>query len=329
MRPTSQRVFAIHPMKDPNVSLPERLRQLLTEQKRTWRELSDGYDALGAVKTRSIDCDGLSVTLQFNPRRIKSTTARTDELSLQSRKCFLCIENLPEEQRGILYQDNFLVLCNPVPIFDRHFTVSHINHREQSFEAFPDIFLDLASELSPFYAIFYNGPRCGASAPDHLHFQVCPANVLPIEAATADESKRVLKRSEGTVSISTLDNCGRQVVVIESRDQKETDLAVRRLLKAMRKIQIVTDEPLINVLCTFVNGMWRLIVFPRSKHRPEVYYRRGDGRVLISPAAVDLGGFVITPLEKDFVSVDARLVRDIFREVSLDGEVVERILRAW
>jgi ATP adenylyltransferase/5',5'''-P-1,P-4-tetraphosphate phosphorylase II len=329
MHHSSQRIFAIHPEKDPKVTLPDLLQQLLTDQERTWQELAEGHNALHAAKMRNFACDGLSVTLQFNPRRIKSTTARTDEQSLRSRECFLCTQNLPVDQHGILYRDSFLILCNPAPIFDRHFTVAHVDHREQSLEAFPDIFLELARELSPFSTIFYNGPRCGASAPDHLHFQICPANILPVETLAADDSKRVLVKKDGTVSLWTLANCGRHVVVLESSDKKGMELAIRRLLEAMRKTLKVTDEPMINVLGTFANDLWRLIVFLRSKHRPEVYYRHDDDQVLISPAAVDLGGFIITPLERDFISVGAGLIHDIFREVSLDGEVIERILRAW
>jgi ATP adenylyltransferase/5',5'''-P-1,P-4-tetraphosphate phosphorylase II len=329
MRLTSQRVFIIHPKENPKVPLPERLQQLISDQKQTWREFADGYSALRAIKTRNMDCDGFSVTLQFNPRRFTSTSAQVDQQSLQSRKCFLCVENLPEEQRGILYEDNFLILCNPAPIFDRHFTISHVNHREQSIEAFPGVFLDLARELSPSYTVFYNGPKCGASAPDHMHFQACPANVLSIEALSADESKRVLKRKDEAVSVWTLRNCGRQAIVIESPDKRAAELALRRLLGAMRKTLATTDEPMVNVLCSFSAGTWRLIIFPRSKHRPEVYYREGNNQILISPAAVDLGGLIVTPLEKDFSSVDAQMVESIFREVSLDESTVERIFEAW
>jgi hypothetical protein len=160
-----------------------------------------------------------------------------------------------------------------------------------------------------------------------MHFQACPSNALPLEALAADDSKRVLKKKEGTVSIWALTTCGRQVILIESRDKKDMELAIRRLVEGMRKTLGVSDEPMLNVLCSFTGGMWRLIIFPRSKHRPDVYFLQGNDRVLISPGAVDLGGLIITPIEKDFVSVDAKIVKDVFREVSLDGQAVERILR--
>lgn len=325
---TSQRVFTIHPKQDPKVPLTDLLDRLFIDQKRTWRLFADGYEALAGVKTRNVDCDGFSVTLQFNPRRMASTSARVDEQSLKMRKCFLCIENLPDEQRGILYQDSFLILCNPAPIFDRHFTVSHTRHIPQSVEAFLDVFLELARELSPSFTVFYNGPRCGASAPDHLHAQVCPANILPIEALSAEEPRRVFVRKDGTVSFWTLRNCGREVILIESTDKREMESAIRGLLDAMRTTLQMTDEPMINILGSFAKGTWRLTVFPRSKHRPDVYYRQGNDQILISPAAVDLGGVVVTPQEKDFASVDAHMIEGIFREVSLEKTIMDRVFGA-
>ncbi|HTP12387.1 MAG TPA: DUF4922 domain-containing protein, partial [Bacteroidota bacterium] len=179
---SSERVFAVHPRNNSDVSLPTRLQRLLDEQRKSWKDLTDGFEALRTVKTRELVCGGFPVTLQFNPGRIKSTGAVLDEASLRARKCFLCVENLPVPQRGVLYSDEFLILCNPAPIFKGHFTVSHVDHREQSIEAFPGVFLDLARDLSPQFTVFYNGPKCGASAPDHLHYQVCPSNVIPIES---------------------------------------------------------------------------------------------------------------------------------------------------
>lgn len=325
---TSQRVFTIHPKQDPTVPLPERLRQLLVDQRRSWRDLADGYDALSAVKTRTVDCSSYSVKLQFNPRRITSTNARVDEKSIKMRRCFLCIENLPDDQRGVLYHDYFLVLCNPAPIFDGHFTISHVRHTEQSLGSYVADFLDLARELSPSYTVFYNGPKCGASAPDHMHFQACPAGVLPVETLSTDESRRVSIRKEDNLSFLTLRDLGRQVILIESPEKAKCELAVRRLLEAMQKVLRLTEEPMVNVLGTFADGLWRIIVLPRSKHRPDVYFRQGDDKVMISPAAVDLGGLIITPMEKDFLSVDAPMVEGIFAEVSLEASVVSQILDA-
>ncbi len=328
MHLTSQRIFAIHPKNNPEVSLAIRLRQLLDVQKQGWRDLAAGCDALHTVKTRTVQCSGLAVNLQFNPGRIQSTSAVLDEESLRSRQCFLCYENMPDEQRGILFHDQFLILCNPAPIFDLHFTVSHIMHRPQSIEAFPGVFLDLARELNRTSTVFYNGPRCGASAPDHMHFQICPVNVLPIETIAASDEARNLVRKEGSHSIWTLSNCGRQAIVLECSDKHETESVLFRLLDAMKQVLERTEEPLVNILCSFKDNTWRLIIFPRTKHRPEAFSKEGNDQVLISPAAVDLAGVVVTPVERDFTAVDAATIEGIFREVSLDGSVVDAILGA-
>ncbi len=326
MHLTSQRIFAIHPKNNPEVSLSIRLRQLLDVQKQAWPDLAAGYEALRRVKVRTVDCRGLAVNLQLNPGRIKSTSAQLDEESLRGRQCFLCYENMPDEQRGILFHDQFLILCNPAPIFDLHFTVSHITHRPQSIEAFPGTMLDLAHELSRSHSVFYNGPRCGASAPDHMHFQICPVNALPIEAPAANDETRILVRKEGSSSIWTLSNCGRIAIVLECGEKHETESTLFRLLEAMKRVLERSEEPLVNILCSFRDNSWRLIIFPRTKHRPEAYYKEGQDQILVSPAAVDLAGLVVTPLEKDFASIDAATIERLFREVSLDETVVDRIL---
>lgn len=328
MRLTSQRIFTIHPELNPGAPLPERLQQLLADQQRSWRQLSEGYRALRDVGTRELPCDGFTVRLQFNPRRIVSTGARVDEQSIKARPCFLCVENLPDEQRGILYHGTFLILCNPAPIFERHFTVSHTNHTGQAIEPAVETLLDLSRDLGPGYTVFYNGPRCGASAPDHLHFQACPSNVLPIELEAVEPSRRVSVRKEGTVSAFTLSRCGRSVIVVESRDAKETAHVLRKLLESMRTRLGIVEEPMVNILCTFGYDAWRLIIFPRKKHRPDAYFLEGNDRILISPAAVDLGGLVVTPVEKDFMSVDAKTMEGIYTEVSLEPDTVGEILDA-
>lgn len=328
MHRTSEKISFVHPKENTGVLLPARLDQLIEDQTKTWKLLADGRTSLQGTKICRIECDGYSVLLQFNPGRIVSTSARVDEQALRARKCFLCIDNLPDEQRAILYQDEFLILCNPAPIFERHFTISHVEHREQSIEAFAGIFLDLAQELGPALMVFYNGPKCGASAPDHAHFQACPTSVIPVELDAIVGERRRLRSREKNVSLWTLNNYGRAVVVLESGSKPDMVSALHHLLDSMRKVEGVTDEPLVNILCSCTNGMWRMILFLRSKHRPDAYFREGKDRVLISPAAVDMGGLIITPLEKDFVSTDARLVEQIFREVSLNTKTVDHILES-
>lgn len=325
---TSQRVFIIHPKTNPKIALAERIAQLVQDQKKSWKRLSDGYRALGATKTRTIPCDGFSVILQFNPERIVSTAARVDDRSIRNRTCFLCVENLPDEQRGILYQDSLLILCNPAPIFQNHCTVSSVEHRPQSIGESWKVFFDLARELSPLYTIFYNGPRCGASAPDHMHFQICPIGVLPVERDAVERGRRDVRFQGDNVAVFTLNRYSRQVLVIEGEQQSNMEHICGQLLAAMKHVLNVSDEPMVNVLSSFAGGKYTTMIFPRSKHRPDAYFRTDDERLLISPAAADMGGFIVAPIEKDFHSIDSRTVENIYKEVSLDSHYVSSILQS-
>ncbi|HLF19655.1 MAG TPA: DUF4922 domain-containing protein [Bacteroidota bacterium] len=189
--------------------LPDLAIQLLDEQKKSWRQLAAGYSSLGSAQLREVRCAGFSVQLQWNSARIVSTGAKVDEKSIRERKCFLCVENLPENQQGILYQEKYLVLCNPAPIFTGHFTISHIQHIPQAIESSAGDFLDLARDLSPKFSVFYNGPKCGASAPDHLHFQASPRNAIPVEVEAVDARRREILKKSPSLAIVGLKRYGR------------------------------------------------------------------------------------------------------------------------
>jgi hypothetical protein len=315
--------FAVFDPKSSLRSLAELAVRLLDGQKETWPQLTAGYSSLDSIRLREVKCMGYSVWLQFNPGRIVSTGAKVDAQSIKDRRCFLCVQNLPAQQNGILYRDEFLVLCNPAPIFREHFTISHVDHVPQSFRSFAVRFLELARDLSPIYTIFYNGPKCGASAPDHMHFQASPSGTIPVEEAAREKSRRVHRKQVRGVEILTLADFGREVIVLESQHIEGLEHVLLDLLEALLDATGAKEEPMMNLLCSFVDSAWRVILFPRGKHRPDAYFKEGDERILISPAAVDIGGLIITPLEKDFNAVDARTVEGIFREVSLPQATVE------
>jgi ATP adenylyltransferase/5',5'''-P-1,P-4-tetraphosphate phosphorylase II len=322
----SQKVFASFNPRLPGDSLADLAISLLKEQKSKWRQLADGYESLDSVKVREIYCDGFSTWLQFNPKRIISTSANVDDKSIRERKCFLCLENLPDEQKGVLYRDEFLILCNPAPIFSRHFTISTVRHTRQEIGKFIGTLLSLSKELSPEFIVFYNGPRCGASAPDHMHFQASPSWSIPVERDAGDVQRRVLRKKEGAVSFLTLRRYGRQVLLLESEVESELESSFLNLISVMQRVAQATEEPMLNLLCSYQKNAWRVIIFPRRKHRPDVYFREGEARVLISPAAVDIGGLVVTPVERDYERVDAKMIENIFEEVSVDQDVLEKIV---
>jgi len=299
---------------------------LFEQQRNIWPRMKQGYEDLGSVRTREIKCSGFSVKLQFNPKRIVSTAANTDAEAIRERKCFLCLEHLPEQQKGILYRSDYLILCNPIPIFSKHFTISNVCHTLQDLESSLDAMLDLARDISPEFTVFYNGPKCGASAPDHMHFQASPRRAIPVENDAVDVKIRRRFYYREHVAAFTLTDYGRSVVIIESTDKQRLLEFIRTMLKKGKEIFHLQEELKMNVLCSFQEELWRVIIFPRIKHRPDIYFKNDKNPFLISPAAVDIGGLIITPVEKDFLRIDAKFVEDVFNEVSEKPEIWGNLL---
>ncbi|OPY69122.1 MAG: hypothetical protein A4E57_01327 [Syntrophorhabdaceae bacterium PtaU1.Bin034] len=304
-------------------------RDLLDQQKKTWSDCRKGYESLAHVKERRINYTGFSVSLQHNPGRIKSTVAHVDKAAIGARPCFLCLGNLPQDQKGILYRNKYLILPNPMPVFDCHFTISSIHHRPQAIAGNTAHLLRLMADFGDSWTILYNGPRCGASAPDHLHFQAVLSGLMPIEKEARDVQRHYqIVRVEGA-TVYRLSRVGREVVILEA---DEDDLgamvaAFEGFLKALKTILSTDEEPMMSIAGVHEKGKWRIMVFPRAKHRPEAFFRTGGERVVISPAVIEMGGVLVAPLEKDFERLTATDVEGIYREVSLDGKTVERALK--
>lgn len=307
-------------------SLPRICDDLLHQQQSSWQQLIEGYASLKDVRVREVVCDGFSVYVQFNPKRIVSTGARVDSKSISERKCFLCAENLPPEEMGVLYRDEFLILCNPWPILDRHLTIAHTRHVPQGIEAFISTFLELVREMSPTFTVYYNGPKCGASAPDHKHFQAGPMGMIPIERDAAHPSRRELRFTMAATALYCLTGVGRQVIVIEGNTATQVETLLARLLSSMRQVLRAEEEPKVNLLCSYEDGVWRVIVFPRRKHRPDTFFKTGDEQILVSPAATDIGGIIVTPLERDFNRLNAKTIQGILDEVMLSKGEVDQII---
>lgn len=300
---------------------------LLGQQRETWPMCRDGYASLGRIQTRSLGLHGHALLLQFNPGRIVSTGAKVDAASIKQRRCFLCVDHLPPEQQGIAYGKDLLILCNPAPIFAEHLTISHREHRPQALAPHVHTMVRLAADLSPSFSIFYNGPRCGASAPDHFHFQAAPLEAIPTVTEAASSAARVI-RSIGRVSVSTIPDYGRAVAILRAPDPAELTQAVDRFLAVWRTVDGQDDEPMMNVIASRLTGMYQLVIFLRRKHRPEAFFKEGDDQVLVSPAAVDIGGLVITPREREFHGLTSSSVGAIFDEVSPGPELLEKIVEA-
>jgi glycosyltransferase involved in cell wall biosynthesis len=320
---SGNRIFAQYPG-GKQKSLTALCLNLLSQQKKNWPKLAYAYRELANVRTRSITCGGYKVCLQFNPQRAVNSGAAVDAESIKSRPCFLCKDKLPSEQQGILYRNQYLILCNPAPIFENHFTIVALRHEPQKITKSVNWLLRLSTDLSPDYAVFYNGAACGASAPDHLHFQMIPVNTLSF----LSELKELPPVKEiSSVRYRMGESLDRSIIVLESNNKKALTKQFLRLLKTTQKILATNDEPLVNVICTSMRDCWRLVVFLRQKHRPDAYFAEGENRIFISPGAIDMAGVIIAPRLDDYNRLDCNTIRDIYQEVSLDEETLDKILR--
>ena len=320
----SNQIFAEFPVSGVK-ALPTLCDDFFESQKQNWPALASAYRDLAQTKTRSLDCGRYSISLQYNPARIISGSAAVDPESISRRPCFLCTPNRPADQHAVLYRNNYLILCNPAPIFDHHFTVVSTTHAPQSIASSVEMFLQIARDASPDYTVFYNGPACGASAPDHLHFQMIPFEALPF-----------LNRLHKTQPVGTgsavqtgmAEGYDRAIIVMASESPDALREKFLSLLKSAQMNLGISAEPPMNVFCTYAENRWHLVIFMRSKHRPDAYYAAKEDRILVSPGAIDMAGVIIIPLPKDFERLDCDFLRNIYREVSLEEEALRRILDA-
>jgi hypothetical protein len=263
--------------------------------------------------------------VQFNPRRIVSSAAKVDEQAIKNRKCFLCRENLPAEQKGIEYGEDYLILGNPYPIFPEHFTIPKISHVPQRIKGVFTDMLQLSRSLSKYYTIFYNGPKCGASAPDHLHFQAVTKGFMPVENELDLLKKQCGKILSKTISVevTAIDDGLRKFFVISS-GKEDAIINSFNMIYSVLETGTPEEEPMFNIITSFSEGSgWDVLIFPRAKHRPGIYFKEGDERLLISPASTEMGGVCILPGKNDFIKINKEIIKDIFKEVTFNSQRFE------
>ena len=287
-----------------------------------WPQAAGNFEALKGVKVKEVALPGWTIKVQFNPARIVSSAAKVDAKSLKERKCFLCAANRPAVQRGIEWGERYTVLINPFPIFPRHLTIPDRNHVDQLIDGRIADMMQLASELDE-YTVFYNGPRCGASAPDHMHFQAGNSDFLTLGAALEDAELKTVA-TDGDAVLALCDSLPLKVFVIDAESPEAGQRLFSRLYKAI-PVPEGEAEPMMNLLCYATAAGVRLVVIPRKRHRPSFYGTEGEGTMLLSPASVDMGGVFITPLEKDFNALDAATIIRIFDELCLSEEEITAI----
>lgn len=311
-------------------TLARQVEQLVERQLREWPMARDNYAALDRVLMREVYLGESLVVLQYNPERRRSSAARIDTASLQARPCFLCGKHQPAEQEAVEWGDGrYKIQVNPYPIFPRHLTISAVVHTPQSIadpRRVSDL-LRLAHEL-PEYVVFYNGPKSGASAPHHMHFQAGAQGFMPLctevmNPALWTEESRLLSCDDGFLAFSQ--RFGRFMFFIKTSQPVLAELYFARLQVAMMMTLGEQNEPMQNVLCWEEEEDYHMVVFPRLKHRPDCY---GEGKedFLLSPASVDMGGLWVIPEKKDYDRLDADIIRDIYNELCLDNATAVAII---
>jgi hypothetical protein len=282
---------------------------LFERQAGAWPLLAKGIEGLASAKTRQVRIDWFDIFVRHIPHRVGSTTAPVDRESVTKRPCFLCAGNLPPEEEGVQFGEDFTIYCNPFPIVDRHLTIAHKEHGSQRIASQFGNMLDLAAAL-PGYFVVYNGPECGASAPDHMHFQAGSRRLFPIEHDTA-----------GIPGV-TVPNYRRNVFVFRGR---ERSALIDRMDRAIELLAIATGkrpEPLVNIAVFHERNEWVTYLFPRGKHRPQVFY---TGELTVSPASIDLCGIFVVPIAHDFEKITGDAIAAIFREVTLSDDLFQDV----
>jgi hypothetical protein len=301
-------------------------------QTQDWPMLNWGLKSLETVKSKTFQFDGFRINAQFNSGRMISTSAKVDPKSISERKCFLCAENLPEEQKGILYDNKYIILCNPFPIFPTHFTLTYKEHKPQRIlDTFSDM-IDLSKDIFKYYTVIYNGPRCGASAPDHLHFQAGNKYFMPIDnefhQLINEYGKEIFE--DNNLSVFAVDDGLRKFISIESLNKEVIVNTFNIFYKAYSKLMNENVEPMINLISFYEEGYgWRVIIFLRAKHRPDVFFAQDEEKMLVSPAAIDIGGICVFPREEDFNRITKEQIADIFKEVFVDAVILKKLTDAF
>jgi SpoIID/LytB domain protein len=302
---------------------------LFEEQLNEWPLAATNYASLSGVLCKDLILDGVRFRVQCNPQRLSSSTAKTDPKALQERPCFLCPQHRPAEQRGLPLGD-YTLLVNPFPVFPRHYTLP-AEHQPQRIQGRTADFLALAQQLDD-CVVFYNGPQCGASAPDHLHFQAGNKGFLPLET----DSKAWYPNTEPIYThpqlrIAELRGLLRGGWLLEGSRSTLLTAALDALIDTLPTTG--GAEPLLNLLGWYTDGQWYVLLLPRKTHRPSCYYRDDATKLLISPASVEMGGVLVAARREDFDRLDASELRTLLEEVSPSAETVtaysQRFLERW
>lgn len=305
-------------------------KNFINRQIEEWDLCRKNHEALDGIKIKCLNINGITVKVQFNPARAVSTLAKTDKSSIEKRPCFLCMKNKPAEQHSITIDAGmrFSVRVNPYPILPGHLTISSEEHIPQTLADKSDMQLPkrvleaIEGHFGKDYAIFYNGAKCGASAPDHFHFQAAKKKDIPFIAqwdnifkSSVEDSSKEMHGGDICRNYS-VNGYICPIKVFTSMSGNIDSGLLNRYLDSLPKHENEA-EPRYNMFAwRNNNGLFTAAYFPRAEHRPSCYYAEGNAQILVSPGALDMGGLIVTPREEDFNKIDEETVRKIFNEVS-------------
>jgi hypothetical protein len=309
-----------------------RLSAFIKQQCFSWPELRKARESLKESLTKKIFLPDLDVHIQHIPHRIKSSSSRVDRESIENRPCFLCPENLYPKQKGLLYKKEWLILNNPFPIFINHLVVSHHRHFPQLIDKVLATMISFVGDLDFSFTALYNGPSCGASAPDHLHFQACPDGGIPITGqlaklmhSPAPESPLTIveENKNGRCFTGAVDT--RSLFICITKDPELLFTRLGNVISFLKDTPSAPEEPMVNLIISGAGKHYMGIIFPRTAHRPACYYSHGNDKIIISPGAVDVGGLIILPRKEDYEKIRKEHIPKMFSEVCCCQDIFENL----
>ena len=298
------------------------LERFFDRQLRLWPETLERYRKLTDVETKELQLGQMTLMAQYNPARMRSTGAAITKQAISERPCFLCAKNRPEEQLSHELQHSpagtpLELLVNPYPILPMHFTLPTRRHQPQRIKPLYSEMLALLVR-HPELTVLYNGPKCGASAPDHAHLQAGGTNMLPLQREWPRLSRNltVITQPSPDATMAVVEDYPCTAIVIRSKGKKASERLFSNLYDAM-VVPEGEEEPMMNVVAWRDGDSLLSVVFPRRKHRPDCYYKEDESQMIISPGAVDMAGLLITPRQEDFLKLDAERAVAILQECAI------------
>lgn len=309
----------------------DEISKFIQDQLSVWTLAASNFRSLKSAQTREMEVGGLKVRIQHNPCRISSTTADVSPEVIAARKCFLCVENRPKEQFHLKFEGrkrrSYNIQVNPYPIFPSHLVIARDIHTPQSIWHYFVDMMDLARKY-PDFLVFYNGPHSGASAPDHMHFQACPKDMMPLQVAV-DE---FLSKEE--TPLTTLQDARlyhfpgfcRGVYALAAKTPKSLAKLFYLLADSAPMVD-GEDEPRLNMFAYCGGGEYRCIVVLRSQSHSHHYFSEGEDHLTMAPGAADMAGVLVCPCREDFDKLTPELLSEMIAEVTLSEQDEEMV--AW